>query len=39
MMQDDWSYQKISVNLPQEALLRFYKSFIRPHLEYGRIYL
>ena len=25
------------VNLPQSALLTIYKSFIRPHLEYGDI--
>ena len=40
MLQDDWGHQKIilSVNLPREALLSIYKSFIRPHLDYGNIY-
>ena len=26
-----------SVNLPQKASLTIYKSFIRPHLDYGKI--
>ena len=29
---------KLSVNLLLEALLRIYKSFIRPHLNFGNIY-
>ena len=29
--------KRLSVNLPQSALLTIYKSFIRPHLEYGDI--
>ena len=27
--------KRLSVNLPRDALLRIYKSFIRPHLDYG----
>ena len=27
--------KRLSVNLPHDALLRIYKSFIRPHLDYG----
>ena len=26
--------KRLSVNLPRDALLRIYKSFIRPHLDY-----
>ena len=29
--------RRLSVNLPQNALLTIYKSFIRPHLDYGHI--
>ena len=29
--------KRLSVNLPQSALLTIYKFFIRPHLEYGDI--
>ena len=29
--------KRLSVNLPRSALLTIYKSFIRPHLEYGDI--
>ena len=29
--------KRLSVNLPHDALLRIYKSFIRPHLDYGDI--
>ena len=29
--------ERLSVNLPRDALLRVYKSFIRPHLDYGDI--
>ena len=29
--------KKLSVNLQRSALLTIYKSFIRPHLEYGDI--
>ena len=29
--------KRLSVNLPRDALLRNYKSFIRPHLDYGDI--
>ena len=29
--------RKLSLNLPQNALLTIYKSFIRPHLDYGNI--
>ena len=29
---------RLSVNLPCNALLRIYKSFIRPHLDYGDIF-
>ena len=29
--------KRFSVNLPQSALLTIYKSFFRPHLEYGDI--
>ena len=29
--------KRLSVNLPRSALLTIYKSFIRPHLEYGNI--
>lgn len=27
--------RRLSVNLPQSALLAIHKSFIRPHLDYG----
>ena len=27
----------LSINLPQNALLTTYKSFVRPHLDYGDI--
>ena len=38
MLQDDWSYhKKSSVNLPRNALLRVYNSFIRITLHYGDI--
>ena len=30
--------KRLSVNLPREARLSIYKSFIRPHLDYGNIY-
>ena len=29
--------RRLSVNLPRNALLTIYKSFIRPHLNYGDI--
>ena len=29
--------KRLSVNLPRDALLRIYKSFIRAHLDYGDI--
>ena len=29
--------KRLSVNLPRDALLRIYKSFTRPHLDYGDI--
>ena len=29
--------RRLSVNVPRKALLTIYKSFIRPHLEYGDI--
>ena len=29
--------KRLSVNTPRDALLRIYKSFIRPHLDYGDI--
>ena len=29
--------KRLSVNLPPSSLLTTYKSFIRPHLEYGGI--
>ena len=29
--------RRFSVNLPRSALLTIYKSFIRPHLDYGDI--
>ena len=29
--------ERLSVNLPRDALERIYKSFIRPHLDYGDI--
>ena len=28
----------LSVNIPRDALLRIYKSFIRTHLDYGDIF-
>ena len=29
--------RRLSINLPRNALLTIYKSFIRPHLDYGDI--
>ena len=29
--------KRLSVHLPRSALLTIYKSFIRPHLDYGDI--
>ena len=29
--------KRLYVNLPRDALLRIYESFIRPHLDYGDI--
>ena len=29
--------RRLSVNLPRNALLTIYKSFIRPHFDYGDI--
>ena len=29
--------KKLSIHLPREALLRIYKSFVRPNLEYDNI--
>ena len=29
--------RKLLVNLPQSAIPRFYKSFVRPHLKYSDI--
>ena len=29
--------KKLSVNLPRDELLRIYRSFIRPHLNYGDV--
>ena len=29
--------KKLSIHLPREALLRIYKSFVRPNLDYGGI--
>ena len=29
--------KRLSINLPRSALLAIYKSFIRPHLDYGDI--
>ena len=29
--------RRLSVNLPRNALLTIYKSFVRPHLDYGDI--
>ena len=29
--------RRLSVNLPQNVLLMIYKTFIRPHLDYGDI--
>ena len=40
MLQDGWCHQKMPskhVNLSRDALLRIYKSFVRPHLDYGDI--
>ena len=31
------NYQKISIHLRREALLRIYKSFVRPNLDYRDI--
>ena len=30
--------RRLSVNLPRNALLTIYKSFVRPHLDYGDIF-
>ena len=30
--------RRLSVNLPRNALLTIYKSFIRPHFDYGDIF-
>ena len=35
MLQDNRTYQKLSIHLPREALLRIYESFVRPNLDYG----
>ena len=32
-----WLIKKLSIHLPIEALLRIYKSFVRPNLDYGDI--
>ena len=39
MLLDDWIHQKIicKSSFPWDALLRIYKQFIRPHLDYGDI--
>ena len=29
--------KRLSINLPRNSLLTIYKSFIRPHLDYGDI--
>ena len=29
--------RRLSVNVPRKALLTLYKSFIRPHLDYGDV--
>ena len=29
--------RRLSVNLPRNALLTIYKSFVRPHLDYGDV--
>ena len=29
--------RRLSINLPRHALLTIYKSFVRPHLDYGDI--
>ena len=29
--------KRLSVNLPRDELLRIYRSFIRPHLDYGDV--
>ena len=29
--------RRLSVNLPRSTLLKIYKPFIRPHLDYGKI--
>ena len=31
------SYKKTAVNVARKALVNIYKSFIRPHLDYGDI--
>ena len=31
--------KKLSIQLPREALLRIYKSFVRPHLDYDDLIL
>ena len=30
--------KKLSIHLPRETLLRIYKSFVRPNLDYGDIF-
>ena len=39
MLEDDWRIicQGLSVNLPRDALLRIYKSLVRPYLDQGDI--
>ena len=37
MLQDNGLIEKSSIHLPREALLRIYKSFVRPNLDYGDI--
>ena len=37
MLQDNMTYPEISIHLPRESLLRIYKSFFRPKLDYGDI--
>ena len=36
MLQDDWS--TLVTNLPRDTLLRIYKSFIRPQLDYEDVH-
>ena len=37
MLQDIGLTKKLSRQLPRETLLRIYKSFVRPNLDYGDI--